>query len=150
MLSKVQVYYSLSCRLLGVETVAQMSQHPTPLFQFNKVVMIRQKDPSPKFSITQEVEGKISGTFSSNGTCMVKGTLENDLVFQNFNAKLTLYINNLNCGKMVDNTTLHLHRTITCRAKTTNGETKEFQDKQVVMKAKFNSKVYAKEPNVIS
>lgn len=124
MLSKIQVYYTLTCRLVGTEQVASMP--PTPLYTINKIVTIRQRDPAPRFSITQEVEGKISGAFTSNGTCMVKGTLENDLVFQNFHAKLTLWINNSVCGKMVDNTTLSLHRTITCRGKAPSGETKEF------------------------
>lgn len=72
------------------------------------------------------------------------------MVFQNFNAKLTLFINNNACSKMVDSTTLSLHRSIKVTGKTTQGVPKEFEDNQVIMKAKFRSAVASKEPNVIS
>ena len=61
---------------------------------------------------------------------------------------MTLFVNNADCPKMVDHAIIVLHRVITARGLTTGGETKEFNDEQIVMKAKMNVKVAAKEPFV--
>ena len=67
---------------------------------------------------------------------------------QNSPIKIRLEIDNSKCKKLADGTKLRMHRTIKCMAKTNSGETKEYEDQQVVSEGEFKLNVAAKEPAV--
>ena len=114
-----------------------------------KYVKIRSKDPEHPNEITQQSEAETKGAiFQSTGRCTLTGHLPKELVYQGQNISLVTYVNNAECKKMVKKTRVSLHRKMTAKGHTTQGEEKEWKDEQVIFIREYDSLVAVQDPNI--
>ena len=144
----LKVAYNLEARFLGLS-----GQMPTPaaqlLYKQDHFVKIRAADPLPKLGVTQTQEGALKGTFGSNGTCTVQGSIARDLVFQNQDFAARVTINNATSKKEVAGVKMRLLREVRARARDFQGVEKSFEVDSVVMKTFWKLKVGAQCPDLV-
>lgn len=123
----------------------------TQLLNQDKIyVLIRAVDKMPKLELKQDSESKFKALIGDNGVGRMQVSLQCDTFMVGEQLTVRVLIDNTKSKLPFEGLKINLHREIKAFGKTTAGETKEFTDKQAVLKLKRNLKIAKLMPDLVA